>query len=168
MDKGFLQWLLMANGAAMLAGGGVVFAISKKISAPKLLALGMLMSTVCTAGIGWSTNIPLTFVFQVINGFFFPCIHIGINTMILQNTEESFIGRVNGVLNPMFMGMMVVGMSIAGVLMNTLSLFTVFLMGGLLFFAGTLLLVTLFNSESGTPAGRDPEGPASEVAPATL
>jgi DHA3 family macrolide efflux protein-like MFS transporter len=32
MDKTFLQWLLMANGAAMLIGGGLVFAISKNIS----------------------------------------------------------------------------------------------------------------------------------------
>ncbi|GMX67065.1 hypothetical protein Elgi_63380 [Paenibacillus elgii] len=48
------------------------------------------------------------------NGLGFPCIHIGINTLILQNTEGSFIGRVGGVLTPMFMGMMVVGMALAG------------------------------------------------------
>jgi hypothetical protein len=34
----------------------------------------------------------------------------GIHTLILSNTDEAFVGRVNGVLNPMFMGMKVVGM----------------------------------------------------------
>jgi DHA3 family macrolide efflux protein-like MFS transporter len=154
MDKNFLQWLLMANGAAMLVGGGLVFAISKKISAPKLLALGLLVSTVCSVGIGWSTLIPLTFVFQVLNGLFFPCIQTGINTMFLQNTEESFVGRVNGVMLPMFMGMMVVGMSIAGLLMNSLSLLSVYVIGGILFLAGALLMVTVFKTGRVTPSER--------------
>lgn len=38
----------------------------------------------------------------------------GINTMILKNTEQSFIGRVNGILTPMFMGSMVVAMMLSG------------------------------------------------------
>jgi len=163
MDKVFLQWLLMANGAAMLIGGGLVFAISKKVSAPKLLALGMLASAVCTAGIGWSTSVPLTIAFQVVNGLFFPCIHIGINTMILQNSEESFVGRVNGVLNPMFMGMLVVGMTIAGALMKALSLFFVYAAGGVLFFLGMLLLVPLFKSGGGA-AGAE-ANPLPKTAP---
>ncbi|TLS52866.1 MFS transporter [Paenibacillus antri] len=155
MDKGFLQWLLAANGAAMLVGGGFIFALSKKISAPKLLALGMIAGALCTVGIGWSTSVPLTIGFQVLNGLFFPCIHIGINTMILQNTEESFVGRVNGVLNPMFMGMMVVGMSAAGVIMDAVSLFAVYAFGGILFAFGTMLLVPLFKhgGGSGSPTG---------------
>jgi DHA3 family macrolide efflux protein-like MFS transporter len=131
-----------------------VFAISKKISAPKLLALGLLVSTVCNVGIGWSTNIPLTFLFQVLNGLFFPCIQIGINTIFLQNTEESFIGRVNGVMLPMCMGMMVVGMSVAGLLMNTLSLLLVYVLGGLLFLIGAMLMVTVFKTGSVTPSQR--------------
>jgi len=144
MDKTFLQWLLMANGAAMLVGGGIVFAFSKKLSAPQLLALGMAVSAACTVGIGLSKSIPLTLALEVMNGLFFPCIHIGINTMILQNTEESFVGRVNGVLNPMFMGMMVVGMSAAGAFMSATSLVTVFVFSGVVFCLGMLLLLPLF------------------------
>jgi DHA3 family macrolide efflux protein-like MFS transporter len=126
----------------------------EKISAPKLLALGLLVSTVSSVGIGWSTNIPLTFLFQVLSGLFFPCIQIGINTIFLQNTEESFVGRVNGVMLPMFMGMMVVGMSIAGLLMNSLSLLSVYVIGGILFLAGGLLMVTVFKTGSITPSER--------------
>jgi MFS transporter, DHA3 family, macrolide efflux protein len=144
MNKDFLQWLLMANGAGMLVGGGVVFAISKKISPQKLLAIGIFASMIFTIGIGWSTSIPLTILLQVLNGMFFPCIHIGINTLILKNSEEAFVGRVNGVLTPLFMGMMVIGMSVSGIVKVPLTLFGVYLVSGVLFLIGSLLVVPLF------------------------
>lgn len=148
-DKGFLQWLLTANGAAMLVGGAFIMGISKKVSPQALLAFGLLISAFGTVGIGWSTSIPLTIILQVLNGLCFPCIHIGINTMILKNTEEAFVGRVGGVLTPMFMGMMVIGMSLSGILKDSLSLFTVFAAGGVLFLLGALFLVPLIRKNPG-------------------
>ncbi|WP_231597497.1 MFS transporter [Bacillus sp. SA1-12] len=149
MTKDFLQWLLMANGVGMLIGGGVVMAISKKVSPQKLLAIGILASMISTIGIGWSTSIVITIVLQVFNGLFFPCIHIGINTLILKNTDESFVGRVNGVLNPLFMGMMVIGMTVSGILKVPMSLLGVYLLSGVLFFIGVLLIVPLFKLKDG-------------------
>lgn len=142
--KDFLQWLLMANGAGMLVGGGMVMAFSKKISPQKLLAIGIFASMISTIGIGWSTSVLLTIILQVFNGLFFPCIHIGINTLILKNTDESFVGRVNGVLNPLFMGMMVIGMSVSGLLKAPLTLSGVYIVSGVLFLIGSLLIVPLF------------------------
>jgi MFS transporter, DHA3 family, macrolide efflux protein len=143
-SKEFLQWLLMANGGGMLLGGGIVMAFSKKISPQKLLAFGIFSSMIFTIGIGWSTNVPLTIVLQVLNGMIFPCIHIGINTLILKNSEEAFVGRVNGVLNPLFMGMMVIGMSASGIVKVPLTLSGVYLVSGILFLVGALILVPLF------------------------
>jgi MFS transporter, DHA3 family, macrolide efflux protein len=155
MPKDFLQWLLMANGAGMLVGGGVVFAFSKKISPQKLLAIGIFASMISTIGIGWSTSIPLTILLQIFNGLFFPCIHIGINTLILKNTDEAFIGRVNGVLNPLFMGTMVIGMSVSGLIKIPLTLFGVYLISGILFLIGALLIVPLFKlKENDTSVSR--------------
>ncbi|SCW82968.1 Predicted arabinose efflux permease, MFS family [Paenibacillus tianmuensis] len=142
-DKSFLQWLLMMNGVAMLVGGALVMTISKKVKPQTLLAAGLLISTFGTIGIGWSTSIPLTLLFQATNGLCFPSIHIGINTLIMQNTEGSYIGRVSGVLTPMFMGMMVIGMSLAGYLKNALSLHTVYTVSGVLFFISVLVLAPL-------------------------
>jgi MFS family permease len=144
LSKDYLQWLLMANGAGMLLGGGIVFAISKKISAQKLLAIGIFASMIGTIGVGWSTNFVLTILLQLFNGLFFPCIHIGINTLILKNTDEAFVGRVNGVLNPLFMGMMVIGMSAAGIVKVPMTLFGVYLLSGVLFLIGTLFTLPLF------------------------
>ncbi|MFS0874275.1 MFS transporter [Paenibacillus xylanilyticus] len=139
-DKTFLQWLLMVNGAAMLIGGGVIMSAAKKLQPQVLLAVGLLISALGTVMMGWSESILLTMAAQMINGFFYPWIHVGIQTMIMRNTDTAFIGRVGGAVTPVFMGMMVISMSLAGYLMDQLSLVTVFTMSGVLFLAGASIL----------------------------
>lgn len=152
MPKEAVQWLMMANGAAMLVGGALVMGISKKVSPQKLLAIGMLASAVAVFGIGLSTNWWLTIGLEILNGLFFPCIHIGVNTLILKNSDEAYVGRVNGVLNPLFMGMMVLTMSAAGWLKDLISLVGIFSASGILFFVGMLFLIPLFKLKSETDA----------------
>lgn len=155
LPKESLQWLLATNGAAMLIGGGVLLSISKKISPEKLLALGLFVNAISVAGIGISTNWITTLAFQFLNGLFMPCIHIGINTLILQLTEEQFVGRVNGVLNPLFMGAMVITMSLAGWLKVQFSLVIMYVVAGALFFLGTLLTTRLFNTANSNENQKD-------------
>ncbi|MEW9700806.1 MFS transporter [Paenibacillus sp. SI8] len=143
-DKLFLQWLLMAGGAAMFVGGGVVMGMAKKVKPQTLLALGLAVNSLCTVGIGWSTGITLTFIYQIVGGFFYPCIHIGIQTLIMRNTEGAFVGRVGGTITPIFMGMMVIGMSLSGYLKDALTLFAVYAVSGSLLLIGALLLIPLF------------------------
>ncbi|WP_404301780.1 MFS transporter [Paenibacillus sp. DP01] len=142
-DKEFLQWPLMANGAAMLLGGGLIMGVAKKVQPQLLLATGLLVSTLTTFGVGWSHNIVLTMALQVLSGLFYPCIHIGINTMMMKNAEAAFIGRVGGALSPLFSGMMVVGMSIGGTLKRESSLNTVYSVSAGLFLLGAMLLLPL-------------------------
>ena len=62
----------------------------------------------------------------IFSGLALPCIQIGINTLIIQNSDTDFIGRVNGILSPLFTGSMVVTMSIAGSLKEMFSLSTMY------------------------------------------
>lgn len=142
-DKSFLQWLVMANGAAMLAGGAYLMWIAKKVKPQLLLAAGLIVSAVCTVGIGASSWIGLTLLLQVISGLFYPCIQVGIQTLIMRNTDGSFIGRVSGAIAPVFMGMMVIGMLISGFLKDTFSLLVVYTVSGGLLIVGTLLLTPI-------------------------
>ncbi|WP_284645343.1 MFS transporter [Paenibacillus silviterrae] len=160
-SKDFLQWLLMANGAAMLVGGGLVMSVAKKVSPEKLLAAGLISSVITTMIIGWSTSAPVTLAAQAIAGLFFPCIHIGINTLMLKNTEQSFIGRVNGVMNPMFMGFMVIGMSLSGVFKSNMSLFAVSCIAGLLFAAGAIMLGPLFKQGASHKSSAEKADPST-------
>lgn len=147
-SEDFLQYMLMVNGAAMLIGGGIVAVFAKRVPPQLLLAIGMLTGAVCTTIVGFSTSIPLTLTIQFLNGLVFPCIHIGISTMILKWSHTSIVGRVNGVLNPMFVGMMVVSMSFAGALKNSFSLSTIFSGAGLLFLLGALVMLPIMNQKA--------------------
>lgn len=142
--KEFLQFLLAVNGVAMLIGGGVIMGLAKKIPPQMLLAFGMAVSAVCIVGMGLSTSVPLTLALQFLNGLTFPCIQIGINTMILQWTEQSYVGRVNGVLSPMFMGMMVIMMSVSGVLKTFFPLVGIYAVSGTIMLLGAMILVPIF------------------------
>ncbi len=153
LPKENLQWILATNGAAMLIGGGILISFSKKTSPQKLLALGMLVNAISIMGIGISTNWIITLAFEFLNGLFMPCIQIGINTLILQFTEQEFVGRVNGVLNPLFMGAMVITMSLAGWLKVQFSLVIMYMVSGALFFLGMIITAKLFNKENKLIAG---------------
>jgi MFS family permease len=142
-NKPFLQWLVMANGAAMLVGGIVIMGIAKKVKPQLLLLVGLLAAAVCTIGIGASTIIWLTIVLLVISGLFYPCIQGGIQTLLVRNTEGAFIGRVSGAIMPVFMGMMVIGMFVSGYLKNVFSLLTVYALSGGLIVVGAILLLPL-------------------------
>lgn len=155
-EEEFLQYLLMVNGVAMLIGGGIVAAFAKRVPPQLLLAIGMLVGAVCTVIVGYSTSVPLTLVVQFVNGLVFPCIHIGISTMILKWSHASIVGRVNGVLNPMFVGMMVVSMSFAGVLKDTFSLVTIFTGAGFLFLVGAIVMLSIIKEKAPEHVQSDP------------
>lgn len=145
LPKENLQILFMVNGAAMFIGGGLIMTISKKLTPQKLLAIGLVVNAISMTGLGLSSSWLMILLFQFLNGFFMPCIQIGINTLILQLTKAEFVGRVNGVLNPMFMGFMVITMSLTGWLKSQFSLTVLYLAAALLFLIGTVLTSLLFN-----------------------
>jgi MFS family permease len=146
--KEFLQYILMVNGAAMLIGGGIIAVFAKKVAPQLLLAIGMLVGAICTVIVGYSTSVPLTLIVQFVNGLVFPCIHIGISTMILKWSHESIVGRVNGVLSPMFIGMMVISMSFAGALKNAYPLVSIYTGAGILFILGAFALIPILNQKA--------------------
>ena len=111
----------------------------------KLLAIGLVVNAISMVGMGLSSSWLITLLFQFFNGFFMPCIQIGINTLILQLTKSEFVGRVNGVLNPMFMGFMVITMSLTGWLKSQFSLSILYIGAGVLFLLGAMLTSLIFN-----------------------
>lgn len=140
----YLQWFMLANGVAMIIGGALAMTFLSKVSPQKLLAFGMAVNSLTIIAMGVSKDYWFSLGLQFITGFVLPCIQIDINTMILQNTEEPFIGRVNGILNPLFMGSMVITMMLSGAMKNAISLVSLYIIAGLLFLVGVDILVPLF------------------------
>jgi MFS transporter, DHA3 family, macrolide efflux protein len=146
LEKESLQWLLAANGAGMIIGGAITMLFSNRVSAYILLMLGMGINAIGISIIGFSTVYWFTLLIELCIGLAMPALQIGINTIILNNTEEAFIGRVNGILTPMFMGSMVITMSFAGLLKEQFSLFTSYQAAAVLFAIGTLVLLPLLKT----------------------
>lgn len=142
-DTSFLQWLVMTNGAAVLVGGAAIMGIAKTVKPQVLLTTGLVVSALCTVAVGTSSVIWITLVLQAISGLFYPCVQVGIQTMIMKNTDGAFIGRVSGAISPVFMGMMVTGMLLSGLLKNSFSLLAVYAVSGTLLIVGALFMTPL-------------------------
>lgn len=90
LEKANLQWFMMANGVAMIVGG-ITMAFTKKISPQAMLTIGMAVSAVTFAVLGMTHFVWLALLMQFVSGLVMPAIQIGISTLILGNTEESFV-----------------------------------------------------------------------------
>ncbi len=145
LSKESLQWLLTVNGAGMIVGGALAMIFAKNVAPQKMLIIGMLGQAIGIGIIGYSTNLWVTLTAQLFSGLALPCIQIGINTLIIQNSDTDFIGRVNGILSPLFTGSMVVTMSIAGSLKETFSLSMMYEGTALLFIIGLLFILPIYN-----------------------
>ncbi|WP_439022572.1 MFS transporter [Bacillus thuringiensis] len=145
LSKESLQWLLTVNGAGMIVGGAVAMIFAKNVAPQKMLIVGMLGQAIGIGIIGYSTNLWVTLTAQLFSGLALPCIQIGINTLIIQNSDTDFIGRVNGILSPLFTGSMVVTMSIAGSLKEMFSLSTMYDSTALLFIIGALIILPIYH-----------------------
>lgn len=151
LPKEQLQWLMAAHGIAMIVGGGVLMGLVKNANPLKLLIFGMTVSSFGILLMGLSTELWLTLAAEFLVGMVMPCIQIGINTMILQNTEADFVGRVNGILSPLFMGAMVLTMALAGRMKELFSLVTIFEIATVLFFLGIVVLLPLLRRKAALP-----------------
>jgi predicted MFS family arabinose efflux permease len=143
MNKEFIQWFMAINGVAMIIGGGIALAISKKVKPIRMLAAGMLVNAIMISIMGFSTILWLTLAAQFFAGLMMPAIQISINTMILQNAEESFVGRVNGIMTPLFMGGMVLMMSLAGIVKQLTGLAVAYQISAICLIIGVILVMPL-------------------------
>ncbi|MFK9090661.1 MFS transporter [Bacillus salipaludis] len=138
-----LQWFTAVNGVGMILGGVVTMALSKKTTPQNMLLVGFISSAVSVAVMGSLKLVWVALLAQFISGMMVPLIHIACNTLILTNAEESFVGRVNGILNPLFMGGMVLLMSLVGVLKDQFPLTVMYLIASALFTIGALIMLPM-------------------------
>lgn len=144
LPKEFLKWLFAANGIGMVLGGVTTMLLAKWISPPRLIILGSGVMAVGMSVIGFSTELWLTMLGEFLCGIMMPCIHIGGNTTILQHTNSHYIGRVNGILNPMFTGAMIITMSVAGFLKTLLPIMIIFQISAIVLFISMIVILPLY------------------------
>lgn len=138
-----LQWFTAVNGVGMILGGVLAMGLSQKAKPQTMLLIGFISSAISVAVMGSVTMVWVALIAQFISGMMVPLIHIACNTLILTNAEESFVGRVNGILNPLFMGGMVLNMSLVGVLKEQLPLSGMYLLASGLFAIGAIAMLPM-------------------------
>ncbi|WP_319946931.1 MFS transporter [Paenibacillus caseinilyticus] len=143
LPKEYLQWLTVVNGVAMLMGGGAAIALSRKLAPQRILFAGMGVSVLAIAAIGMSSTLPGVLAGQFFCGLMLPGIQMSVNALILSHTEESFIGRVNGLLSPLFMGSIVASMSLSGWLKSLLPLSALYYIAAVFFAAALLAMLPI-------------------------
>jgi len=142
-----LQWVSIPYGLGEIVGGIVTFALAAKIAPQRFLMIGLLVNGSGIILAGLSTGIWLTMTAQFMIALLQPAIFVGNSALVMQHTDQGFIGRVTGIRTPLMTGAMLLMMGLAGVLKSTLSLTVVYEFAGCCFFAGFLIMIPLFRSK---------------------
>lgn len=121
-----LQFLSGASGIGLLIGGGIAAAVSAKLNQTLTLLVGVLCLAVATMGEVLSSWFWLTLLISFLSSISMAFINVIISTYLVTRIDEHLIGRVNGTITPLFIGSMLLGSSMAGVLMNSTSIFIVY------------------------------------------
>ncbi|XOJ00904.1 MFS transporter [Paenibacillus polymyxa] len=121
-----LQFLSGASGIGLLIGGGIGAAVSGKLNQTLTLIVGVLCLAVATMGEVLSSWFWLTLVISFLSSISLAFINVIISTYLVTRIDEHLIGRVNGTITPLFIGSMLLGSSMAGVLMNSTSIYIVY------------------------------------------
>jgi MFS transporter, DHA3 family, macrolide efflux protein len=144
-----LQWFTALNGVGMILGGVGAMALSQKVKPQTMLLVGFIGSALAVAVMGNVKLVAVALVAQFISGVMGPPIHIACNTLILTNAEESFVGRVNGILNPLFIGGMVLNMSLVGILKEQFPLGMLYMMASSLFIISAIAMLPMQRMKQG-------------------
>ncbi|PJN50256.1 hypothetical protein PAEVO_53000 [Paenibacillus sp. GM2FR] len=138
-----LQWITIPYGVGEILGGIVTFMLASRIAPGRLLMLGLIVNGAGILLLGLSTILWLTMLSQFLIALLQPAIFIGNHTLVMQQTEQAYIGRVTGVRTPLMTGAMLITMGCSGLLKQAMSLTYVYALAGACFLAGFLMILPL-------------------------
>ena len=153
-----VQWFTALEGLGMLIGGVLAAVIAGRVKGNYLLFAGL-------AFLGLSTFVEvlsqwpiLTGTMRFATGVLMAMAQTVLMAVMMQQVEEKFIGRLNGVMTPLFTGMLLIGSGFTGWYMSATSIVVVYFTAGALFLLSSLISMKLPISnvqaqEKETPVG---------------
>lgn len=140
-----LQWITIPYGAGEILGGIVTFMLASRIAPGRLLIMGLIVNGAGILLLGLSTILWLTMLSQFLIALLQPAIFIGNHTLVMQQTEQAYIGRVTGLRTPLMTGAMLITMGCSGLLKQAMSLTSVYALAGACFLVGFLMIIPLLH-----------------------
>lgn len=140
-----LQWITIPYGAGEILGGIITFMLASRIAPGRLLIMGLIVNGAGILLLGLSTILWLTMLSQFLIALLQPAIFIGNHALVMQQTEQAYIGRVTGVRTPLMTGAMLITMGCSGLLKQATSLTSVYALAGACFLVGFLMIIPLLH-----------------------
>lgn len=143
LEMSSVQWFTALEGLGMLIGGVIAAVIAGKVKGSYLLFAGL-------AFLGLSTFVEvlsqwpiLTGSMRFVTGVLMAMAQTVLMAVMMQQVEEKFIGRLNGVLTPIFTGMLLIGSGLTGWYMSVTSIVVVYFTAGALFLLSSFISMKL-------------------------
>ena len=118
----YLSAVELVGFAGMMLGGVLMGVWGGFQSRVKTLAVGLLILSIMTIGMGLSPYFLLYLVMMFVYSIALTMIQTATTTIIQENAESSMLGRVFGVMGAMYSGFLPIGMAIFGPLADMIPL----------------------------------------------
>ncbi|WP_258394681.1 hypothetical protein [Paenibacillus sp. MDMC362] len=115
--------------------------------------MGLIVNGAGILLLGLSTILWLTMLSQFLIALLQPAIFVGNHAMVMQQTEQAYIGRVTGLHTPLMTGAMLLTMGCSGLLKQAMSLTSVYALAGACFLVGFLMILPLLFHGNHTMSG---------------
>ncbi|TDF91342.1 MFS transporter [Paenibacillus piri] len=128
-----VQWLTGSMGLGMLSGGICAGIFVRSISGNKGVIYSLFLLGGLTMIEVWSIWPWLTGFVRFLMGIAIALVQTFLSSFMLTAVEGAYIGRMNGMISPVFTGSLLIGSSISGMFLNATSLFVVYVTASFIF-----------------------------------
>lgn len=148
LSKEYLGYILTAQGIGLFVGGFISIRLTKTLSSQKLTTISLLSYAAVISCIGLNSNFVTALIIVGIQGITIAGIQIGINTLIVQKSSQEYIGRVNGVMMPLFMGAVTISISLSGLVKNATSLTSIYQIAACFALVSGLVMLPVYKEKN--------------------
>ena len=138
-----VQWFTALEGFGMLIGGVVAAVIAGKLKGSVLLFSGLSFLGVSTFVEVLSMWPVLTGIMRFLTGLLLALAQTALMAVLIRQVDEKFVGRLNGLMMPVFMGMLMIGSGSTGLYMASTSIVVVYFTAGILFLVASVVSLKL-------------------------
>ncbi|ATF12740.1 MFS transporter [Brevibacillus brevis X23] len=132
LSKEAIQWFTALDGLGMLLGGILASIYLDRLNGRWVITGGLIFFALSVAVEVLSVWVYVTAAMRFFTGIGMAFLQIVIGMFMIKLVDEAYIGRVNGTISPLMVGLMMIGSFVAGPLMQMTSLITVFLIASVI------------------------------------
>lgn len=156
LDMTSVQWFTALEGGGMLIGGIIAAVMAGRVKGSYLLFAGLAFLGVSTCIEVLSKWPLLTGAMRFVTGVLMALAQTVLMALMMRQVDEQYIGRLNGVMTPVFTGMLLIGSGLTGWYMAASSIVAVYFTAGAIFLVSSIVSIKLPAAKvpvEGMPAG---------------